>query len=107
MVFIQSAYKNFLKDEINSHIMNPIMNIYTIIRFIDESPFSAKQFYIRVLTSQFSPHELVLFFYHALHSEGSARFREYILKYGMLQNLERQNLYNYQHFVLYEKSAYG
>ncbi len=103
---IEKAYGEFL-DKHGSQLIYPFMNIYAILRFIDDALIGNKRLYIRILMSQFSPQELALFFYHTLHSEGNIRFGGFIEKYSLLQNLDKDMLfYGNAHYDLYGSSAY-
>lgn len=104
---IEKVYQFFLDKKEGRQLIYPFINIYAIIRFIDESSIANKRLYIRILMSQFSSKELAIFFYHSLHSDGRKRFHDFIEKYGLLQNLDKDMLfYGNVHLSLYSDSAY-
>ena len=78
--------------------------LYNIIRFIDESDFEKKK-YIRFVRSQLSDFELFILFYNGL-TDKAHKFKLYIEKYALFDNLPKEILISPSHSDYYAPSAF-
>jgi uncharacterized membrane protein len=86
--------------------------VYNILKFIDKEDISneRKPTYINILRAQLSEHELSLIFYDAWYfSEKLKRpkFKELIIKYAVLEDINKHTLLVPEHINLYPPAAYG
>ena len=70
--------------------------LYNIYRYLDESRYSSREYYSRIIRSQISDHALVILFYNSLTDRG-IKFQKYIVKYSILDNLNPGYLPNGTH----------
>lgn len=78
-------------------------NLYHTIRIIDKAPISEndKKDFVKIVVAQLSTHELFLLFYNCFVSYGKEHFKHFILKYGMLDNIDRSGLLHKDHWKLF------
>lgn len=79
--------------------------LYNIVKFIDGSDIDDKQIYINILRAQLSSSELSLLFYNCLGPYGK-KFKLFVEKYGLLENMVLASLLDKRHEGLFEKSAF-
>lgn len=104
---VQTSYQGFFNEN-QGEIGHYFRNLYTIIRYIDDSTVSDKKKYIRIIRAQLSSYEIALLFYNSLHSVGNKRFKPLIEKYELLENMDLGMLKNpSDHIPLYKSKAYG
>lgn len=77
-------------------------NLSSIVKFVNSNEIPDKNFYVNLLASELSSHELLLLFYYGLSDSGSQSFKPLIEQYDMLQNIPKNNLLVAQHSVFYE-----
>lgn len=80
--------------------------LYNIVKFIDRSEVGEKHTYINILRAQLSSSELVLLFYNCLSNYGKDKFKPYIEKFGLLENMPFNYLCEPAHKDLYKESAF-
>lgn len=104
---IQSSWDEFIID--HQHIVGHYFrNIYTIVKFIDDSEIEEKYTYIKILRAQLSSPELALLFFNCLHSAGSKKFKPLVEQYGLLENMDTRMIPNFaQHKYFFKSSAYS
>lgn len=83
--------------------------LYEIVKLIDENEVhknnaDGKQRYVNLVRSQLSNYELLVLFYHCFFSEHGAKFKPYIFKYDLLDNLPWHDLIDETaHRLLYDQ----
>ncbi len=77
--------------------------LYNMIRIVDESDVDTRR-YMKLLRAQLSDYELIILFYNGLNEKG-ARFKPYIEKYAIFDNLPRELLFEDKDLELYDGSA--
>lgn len=103
----QSAYQEIFNKN-QGEVGHYFRNLYTIIRYIDDSVVNEKKKYIRIIRAQLSSYEIALLFYNSLHSVGRERFKPLIERYELLENMDLGMLKNPpDHIPLYNYKAYG
>ncbi|MFG0732275.1 putative phage abortive infection protein [Photobacterium damselae] len=78
--------------------------LYNIFKFIDESSIEDKQFYSRLVRAQLSDQELLLIYYNSFGPYGT-KFRFYIEKFQLMDNLQKALLLNETHVSLISDSV--
>lgn len=93
--------------------------LYRILKIIDETDFfydeatqekeifQIKYRYVSILRAQISDYELGWIFYNCLSENGNEKFKPLIEKYSFFNNLPEDLIPDYEHFKLYNKSAFG
>ncbi|KQO27992.1 putative phage abortive infection protein [Pseudomonas chengduensis] len=79
--------------------------LYNLIKFVDESEFS-EGLYIKLIRAQLSDQELFLLFYNSISDQGQ-KFRNYIEKYALFDNMPAIRILDKAHLKLYPEKAYG
>ncbi|TBB03872.1 putative phage abortive infection protein [Rhizobium ruizarguesonis] len=77
--------------------------LYNMFRIVDESGAETRQ-YMKLLRAQLSDYELIILFYNGLNEKG-ARFKPYIEKYAIFDNLPHELLLEDKGLQLYDGSA--
>lgn len=83
-------------------------NLYTIIKFVDESDVESKKLYTNIVRAQLSSYELFFLFYNCLSEMGKEKFKRLVEEYALLKNLPDsliENLATHKQFYGYR--AYG
>ncbi len=80
--------------------------LYRMFKYIDEDTGKKADLYSKILRSQFTNHELALLFYNGLSVYGK-KFKPYLEKYAVFDNLPVTILVNHNHAYLYKKEAWG
>lgn len=83
-------------------------NLYCIVKFVDESDIEKdKQDYVNILRAQLSDHELIILFYNFAYYWEGEKFKIYIEKYALLNNLSIERILDKEHMRAFTKDAYG
>lgn len=107
LAIIEEAYDEFFKAR-QADIGHYFRNLYTIVKFVDNSKIDNKKEYVNILRAQLSSYELSMLFYNCLWSGGRKKFKVLIEKYELLENMNIGLLTNSKdQLPLYEKGAYG
>jgi len=107
---IQNTYKVFFKNY-QSEFGHYFRHLYHIVKFINESTISDKQFYSNLLRAQLSSPELLLLFYNCLSEYGNERFKPLVEKYALLENMPNDTIdkrldIDENHKIFYYDGAY-
>jgi hypothetical protein len=73
--------------------------LYNIYRYLDESSFSDRKFYSRIIRAQLDDYFLVILYYNSLTERGK-NFQTYISKFDILDNLREDLLPHKSHLLL-------
>lgn len=92
----QEVYHKYQAD-----LMHYFNHLHSIINFVHSSERPDKDFYANLVIAQLSAHEQLLLFYYGLSDRGLKNFKPLIEKYGILQNIPRNDLLAKQHVALY------
>jgi hypothetical protein len=92
------AYKLFFKEH-QDQIGHYFRQLYHIMKFIDDSDLNPedKYKYARFVRAQLSTYELVLLFYNVMAGHGFFKFRELVIRYDVLQNMN-QDIIKHNHY---------
>ncbi|WP_191556435.1 putative phage abortive infection protein [Metabacillus idriensis] len=99
---IQTVYETFYNYQ-EHQLGHYFRNLYRIVKFIDESEritFEDKKTYIGIVKAQLSSNELVFLFYNGLSNNGE-KFRPLMIKYNLLDNLNKEKLLSESHYPLF------
>lgn len=109
------AYRIFYEDRgRKTEVGHYFRNLYHIFKYIDASQLlsdAEKMHYAKIVRAQLSVPEVALLFLNGLHPRGK-NFREYIIKYSLLQDLDASDL-NFTGLTqkemvgVYAQSAFG
>ena len=86
------AYRELLKNH-HDFLQLYFINIFSLLKYVDNSEIVNKYFYSEIIKSQLSPSELLIINYNAL-SKVNVNFNELVSKYEILSNLDSSALYN-------------
>lgn len=100
----QVSYTLFWKDH-QAELGHYFRYLYNLIKFVDESEFS-EGLYIKLIRAQLSDQELFLLFYNSISVQGQ-KFRSYIEKYELFDNMPIIRILDESHLKLYPEKAYG
>jgi hypothetical protein len=104
---IDSSYDIFFQ-KYQAKVGHYFRNLYTIIKFIDQSDIENKKFYADIVRSQLSSFELILLFYNCLWRGGREKFKELIESYEFFEDMNQSELINPDiHIRLYGRKDYG
>ncbi|MEE1888208.1 putative phage abortive infection protein [Pseudomonas carassii] len=98
------SYTLFWKDH-QTELGHYFRYLYNLIKFVDESEFSEGP-YIKLVRAQLSDQELFLLFYNSTSNQGH-KFRTYIERYALFDNMPTVRILDNRHLKLYSESAYG
>ena len=70
--------------------------LYNVYRYLDESAYSDRVYYNRIIRAQIPDHALSILFYNSLTHRGQ-KFQKYIVKFRILDNLANEYLLNQNH----------
>jgi len=103
---IKYSYKYFFEEH-QSYIGHYFRNLYHIIRIIDKAPIAdnEKKDFVKIVVAQLSMNELLLLFYNCFVSQGKERFKPLVIKYGMLENMDRRWLLHHEHWDLFMQKS--
>ena len=109
--YINGVYERVFFRWYHSYITQYLGSLYSVVKFVHDCNFldrEAKERYINIIRSHLSSYELGLLFYHCL-SKREKRFKCLIEKYTLFKNMDFELFIgnNFEHHVLYDKSAYG
>ncbi|MBN1839310.1 MAG: putative phage abortive infection protein [Campylobacterales bacterium] len=82
------------------------IQIYQILKFIDNSQIYDKQFYVNLLRAQLSKEELEFLFYHCLGSIGEQRFKPLVEQFEFFEHLVLNDEIQ-KKLTWYAESAFG
>lgn len=103
---VKHSYWNFYK-KYQSDLGHYFRNLYHIFKFINNSDEPNKNIYTSLVRAQLSNDELFLLFYNCTSNLGNEKFLPLIEKYNLLQNLNIDNLINFEkHYRFFEEGAY-
>lgn len=102
---ILTAYERFSRYR-QSAVGHYFRTLYNIVKFVDNSAVEDKQIYINLLRAQLSSSELNLLFYNCLSRYGYRKFRLYVEKFGLLENMALTDLISEDHKDLYAAAAF-
>lgn len=104
---IEETYKSF-NQETQSSLGHYFLNMYLIVKFVDQSQAQNKKQYTDILRAQLNTYELGILFYHCLCGVEKQRFKPLIEKYELLENIDIATLRSPpDHLPLYKDEAYG
>lgn len=99
LVKIYQFISTIFEDELSKYFSTLII----ILKLIDDSEISEKDFYVSIIKAQFTNYEIYAIFLHTiLHSETS-QFRILVDKYELVDNLDVNLLINQNIFVQYKQ----
>ena len=100
-----TAYEEFarLRQTLVGHYFR---TLYNIVKFIATSEVENKQTYINILRAQLSSSELTLLFYNCISKYGSEKFKIFVEKFGLLENMDFSRLLDPKHRELFNESAF-
>lgn len=101
--YIQNIYGRFYETH-QDHIGHYFRNLYHIIKFIDKNNVISeedKKYYASIVRAQLSTYELLLIFYNSISNYGKEKFLPLILKYDLLQPMNKKLLINTHHNGIY------
>jgi len=101
---IQETYRTFFKNY-QSEFGHYFRHLYHIVKFINESNISEKQFYTNLLRAQLSSPELLLLFYNCLSEYGNSKFKPLVEKYALLENMP-DDIIDERHKKFYKEGAF-
>ncbi|MBZ9759341.1 hypothetical protein LB553_00355 [Mesorhizobium sp. CA8] len=101
---IQRAYGRFWEDR-QQDLGHYFRYLFNVVKFIDNAQPNDLR-YMKLLRAQLSDYELVILFYNSVADIGK-KFRPYIEKYALFDNLPRRLLFDTDHYSLLNASAYG
>lgn len=81
--------------------------LYNLVKFVDMKQPEDVNYYSRLIRSQLSTFEHLLLFYNCLSTYGKVKFKPFLIKYSMLDNLPLGELLDPQHKSLYDEQAYN
>ncbi|HYJ05786.1 MAG TPA: putative phage abortive infection protein [Chthoniobacterales bacterium] len=90
-VDVELAY-DILHQFHSSSLRHYFRHLYHVVKFVDESGVSQKQFYVDLLRAQLSTNEQLLLFYNCAVGRGRARFLSLALKYRLFDEMLEENL---------------
>lgn len=99
---IDEGYKEFWARD-RKDLGHYFRYLYNMIRIVDESGADTRQ-YMKLLRAQLSDYELLILFYNGLNEKGQ-RFKPYIEKYAIFDNLPVELLIEPGDIGLYDGSA--
>jgi hypothetical protein len=100
-----SAYDRFANYR-QTDVGHYFRTMYNIIKFVENSQIKDKQTYVNILRAQLSSDELGLLFYNCLSRYGIEKFKPYVEKFGLLENMTPLTLLDSAHKDLYQESAF-
>ena len=106
LTIIEEAYEAFFQER-QADVGHYFRNLYTVIKFVDQSAMENQKRYTSIVRAQLSSYELALLFYNCLWRIGRKKFKELIEEYELLENMDLALLANPGQLSLYEKGAYG
>lgn len=87
-----------------------------ILTFLDSAKFLSfreKKFYMKLIQSRLSSHEILLLFYNCLSKKGMRKFKLLVERYSLLEDMPDdllipnvRKLENHEHKALYDKQAF-
>jgi len=106
VTYVKEAYKKFF-EKYESNLGHYFRTLYNIVKFVDDQcPMEErKKYYTNLLRAQLSTYEHLLLFYNSLSVDG-IKFKDFIEKYHMLDNISKTNLLDSEHEKLYSETAY-
>lgn len=99
------TYAGFTRHR-QSDVGHYFRTLYNVIKFIATSDIEPKQVYINIVRAQLSSSELCILFYNCLNSFGNQKFKPLVEDFGLLENINLENLIDQTHKGLYEESAF-
>ncbi|WP_198032093.1 putative phage abortive infection protein [Mesorhizobium sp. WSM1293] len=100
----QRAYDRFW-DERQQDLGHYFRYLFNVVKFIDNAQPNDHR-YMKMLRAQLSDYELVILFYNSAAEIGK-KFRPYIEKYAIFDNLPGRLLFDVDHHLFFNASAYG
>ncbi|GGH70233.1 hypothetical protein HNQ91_002969 [Filimonas zeae] len=104
LLLVQHSYSAYFKTE-EHELGHYFRNIYHIAKFIQQSNVKEKKLYTGILLAQLSSPELYLLFYNGL-SEYGGKLKTLIEELGLLNNLNKELIFEQSHLNLYKDAAY-
>lgn len=87
---------NTFLDRVRPLLATYFRTLYNIYRYLDESPYTERVYYNRIIRAQIPDHALAILFYNSLTERGR-KFQRYIVRYRILDNLPPEFLLNPMH----------
>lgn len=82
-------------------------NLYTVVKYVDESEVEDPKRYTNIIRAQLSSDELLMLFYNCLSRWGKGPFYKFVIEYQLLHNVPIEQLLRPQHEGFYPRSAFG
>ena len=100
------AYEEFYSKH-NTELGHYFRTVYNIIKFIDNSDIPEKNFYSNLLRAQLSDSEAALLFHNGLSKHGIEKFKPLMERYGLLKNVNEEDMLDKSLASKYEPAAFG
>jgi hypothetical protein len=105
LAVVNESYLDFFREH-QASLGHYFRTIYQIVKLVDNYGGEDAKYYTNFLRAQFSTYEHILLFYNCLSDMGRERFHPLIIKYQLLNNLNKKELIHESHIELYPKKAY-
>jgi len=102
---IRTSYRIFFESN-NASLGHYFATVYNIINQIDKSNPKDKAYYLNIIKAQFSTFGHTLLFYNCLSEYGDIRFKPLLIKYSLLNGIDKRHLISPYHESLYPDKAY-
>lgn len=104
-IIIQRSYDSFHK-KYQAVIGHYFRTTYNIIKFVKDRSTEAPKYYTNLVRAQLSSYEHLLLFYNCLSQYGHEKFKPLLIEYSLLNNMPKDELFDYEHLKLYPERAY-
>ena len=89
-------------DANQNNLDNYFRSLCQLLHFIDTSSIDISDSYAQFIIAQLSSHELSILFYSGLNMTDGIKLKNYIEKFGLLQNLDESLVFNKEHINAYQ-----
>ncbi len=89
-------------DANQNNLDNYFRSLCQLLHFIDTSSIDISDSYAQFIIAQLSSHELSILFYSGLNMTDGIKLKNYIEKFGLLQNLDESLVFNKEHISAYQ-----
>ena len=109
LIFLKKLHRNNY-DQFNKkyegHTGTYFIQIYQILKFINNSKIEDKQFYVNLLRAQFTKEELEFLYYHCLGSVGERKFKTLVEQFEFFEHLVLNDEIE-RRLTRYSENAFG
>jgi Putative phage abortive infection protein len=109
LIALESAYDYIyapIYEDKQAELSHYFRYLYRMFKYITDECSDKSELYSKILRSQFTNYELALLFYNGVSSYGE-KFKPYLEKYHIFDNLPTDILANPRHTYLYDREAWG